>query len=111
MKRLIQKVTVSGDLNCDEFARGLLEIRNTPRADNRSTAEILYGHPLRSAVPIHHGTFAPEWQRAADECDRRADLLRETAHDRYNRTAKQLLGLRIGAHVSIQDRSRGLWDK
>ena len=111
VKRLIQKVTVSGNLDCDEFARGLLEIRNTPRADNRSPAEILYGHPLRSAVPIHHRAFAPEWQRAADECDRRADLLRETAHDRYNQTAKQLPGLRIGAHVSIQDRTTGLWDK
>ena len=61
IKRLVQKVTTSGDLDCDEFARGLLEIRNTPRGDLRSPAQILYGHNLRSSVPIHHRAFTPEW--------------------------------------------------
>ena len=111
VKRLIQKVTTSGNLDCDAFAHGLLEIRNTPRADGRSPAEILYGHPLRSAVPIHHRAFASEWQRIADECDRRQDSLRDATRERYDRTAKPLPGMRIGAHVTIQDRNTGLWDR
>ena len=111
VKRLIQKVTKSGNLDCDAFARGLLEIRNTPRADGRSPAEVLYGHPLRSAVPIHHRAFAPEWQRVAEDCDKRADALRDAARDRYNVTAKPLSGLHLGSHVSIQDQSTGLWDR
>ena len=44
--------------------------------------------PLRSAVPIHHRAFAPEWQRVAEDCDKRADALRDAARDRYNVTAK-----------------------
>ena len=111
VKRLIQKVTASGRLDDDAFARGLLELRNTPRADGRSPAQVLYGHPLRSAVPIHHRAFAPEWQRAADECDQIADSLREEARERYDRSAKPLPGLRIGAHVSIQDHNTKLWDR
>ena len=49
-KRLIQKATSSGELDTDAYAQGLLELRNTPRADGRSPAQVLFGHPLRSAV-------------------------------------------------------------
>ena len=50
VKRLIQKVCHRGDLDTDAFAQGLLELRNSPRADGRSPAQVLYGRPLRSAV-------------------------------------------------------------
>ena len=63
MKHLVQTSEVAVDLDSDDFARGLLEIRNTPRSDGRSPAQVLFGRPLRSAVVAYHRSFAPEWQR------------------------------------------------
>ena len=41
--------------------RGLLELRNTPRADGRSPAQVLFGYPLRSgSVPMHHRAYAED---------------------------------------------------
>ena len=77
VKRLIEKTTERGELDDDAFARGLLELRNSPRADGRSAAQVLFGHPLQSPVPAHHRAFAAEWKTAADVCDERAAALRE----------------------------------
>ena len=111
VKRLIQKSTVNGDLDSDAYAMGLLELRNTPRADGRSPAEVLYGHPLRTAVPVHHKYFANTWQERADECDQRAQLQAQKATDRYNVSAHPLSSLRIGQHVCVQHHATGLWDR
>ncbi|XP_050691053.1 uncharacterized protein K02A2.6-like [Eriocheir sinensis] len=39
VKKLISTTIMDGRLNCDDFARGLLELRNTPRANGRSPAQ------------------------------------------------------------------------
>ncbi|XP_037073734.1 uncharacterized protein LOC119094929 [Pollicipes pollicipes] len=82
VKRLVQKTTAGGDLNTDDFTAGLQELRNTPRTDGRSPEQILYGHPLRSAVPVHHRTFAQRWREAADDCDTKAAELLERSVER-----------------------------
>ena len=46
MKTLILKTTSNGDLNVDSFQRGLLEWRNTPRANGESPAQALFHRPL-----------------------------------------------------------------
>ena len=51
VKKLIMTTTRTGHLDEDDFARGLFELRNTPRAEGRSPAQVLFGHPMRSAVP------------------------------------------------------------
>ncbi|KAG0725258.1 Gag-Pol polyprotein [Chionoecetes opilio] len=84
IKKLIMAATTSRQLDDDAFERGLLELRNTPRASGRSAAQVLFRHPLRSGVPTHHRAFAPEWQRAADECDARADNLRQQTKQRHD---------------------------
>ncbi|XP_037804767.1 uncharacterized protein LOC119599083 [Penaeus monodon] len=71
VKHLTMKFAPSDILN-EAFDRGLLELRNTPRQDGRSPEQILFGHPLRSCVPAHRSSFAPEWQAKAEDCDRRA---------------------------------------
>ena len=111
VKRLLQKTSVAGNTDCDEFARGLLEIRNTPRGDGRSPAQVLYGHPVRSAVPMHYRAFDQRWQRAAEDCDRKGEEMEAAAREAYNASAKPLRPLRIGAYVSLQDPDTGLWDR
>ncbi|KAK3855471.1 hypothetical protein Pcinc_038132 [Petrolisthes cinctipes] len=96
VKKLIMTTTERGQLDEDEFARGLLELRNTPKADGRSPAQILFGHPMRSCIPAHHRSFSPQWQLAADDCDAKADHLREQAKIRHDSSARSLLLLHLG---------------
>ena len=110
VKRLIKKVTVSGNLDTDAFAEGLLELRNSPRADGRSPAQVLLGHPLRSMVPAHHSSFARCWRERADECDKRAAEQRRREAERYNASARSHRPLQLGQHVLMQDPRTGLWD-
>ena len=110
VKRLVQKVCTRGDIDTDEFQQGLLELRNSPRADGLSPAQVLYGRPLRSAVPAHHRAFADVWQRAAEECDEKAAVKSQTA-EYYDRSARSLRSLRVSQQVLLQDPKTGLWDR
>ena len=111
VKRLVQKVCTRGELDSDEFAQGLLELRNTPRADGRSPAQVLYGRPLRSTVPAHHRAFADVWQRAAEECDERAAVFKSRVAAHYDASARPLQQLRLSQSVLLQDPKTGLWDR
>ena len=68
MMKLIAASTVRGKLDDGNVQRGLLEYRNTPREGGLSPAQILFGHPLRSAVPAHRAAFSDKWQKTANEC-------------------------------------------
>lgn len=111
VKHLLAKCSETGDLDSDEFALGLLELRNTPRVDGRSSAQILFGHQLRSNIPVHHSGFAKVHQDKMDECDRRKIVALNKGDRRYNATAKELPSFSIGNHVNIQNNRSGLWDK
>ena len=111
VKRLVQKCADGGSMDNDKFAQGLLEIRNTPAADGRSPAEVLYGQPLRTSIPMHYTAFSRKWRHLAKECDERAHAQRATARERYDRTARPLPALKIGRHVCLQDPQTRLWDK
>ena len=111
VKRLIMKTTQHGELDCDEFARGLLELRNTPGEHGRSPAQVLFGHPLQSSVPAHRRAFAVEWQTADEKYDRSRAHTTEHVRDHYNSTAKPLPVVRIGTTVDVQDSRTGQWDR
>lgn len=111
IKHLILKVAPSGNIDCEEFDRGLLELRNTPNFTGRSPAQVLYGHPLRSCVPAHPDAFSTEWQTKAEECDRRAAAQAKDAAARYDSQARELSRLYVGQHVRLQDPKTHRWDK
>ncbi|XP_063590912.1 uncharacterized protein K02A2.6-like [Penaeus indicus] len=110
LKHLVLKVAPSGILN-EAFDRGLLELRNTPRQDGRSPAQVLFGHPLRSRVPAHSSSFAPEWQAKTEGCDRRAAMRTQAAKALYDSHARPLQPLQIGSQVRIQDPVSRRWNK
>ena len=103
MKHLVSKTAYEGSIDNDDFYRGLLEIRNTPRVGGRSPAQVVFGHPIRSCVPAHHSTFAAEWQKRAEECDSEAAESLRRAQQYYNVSAHVLVPLKVGAHVRMQD--------
>ena len=111
IKRLIEKVAPSGNLDCETFDRGLLELRNTPNHTGRSPAQVLYGHPLRSCVPAHAKAFEDRWQARAESCDRRAATRLRDATARYDAHAKPLTPLPLGSVARIQDPVTKRWDR
>ena len=111
MKHLILKVSPSGNIDCEDFDRGLLELRNTPNFTGRSPAQVLYGHHLRSCVPAHPKSFSQEWQAKTEECDRRAAERAADVAARYDCHARPLPRLSIGQQIRIQDPVSHRWDK
>ena len=109
VKHLVLKVAPSGKLG-EEFDRGLLELRNTPRRDGRSPAQVLYGRPLRSLVPAHSTSFASKWQERVEDCERRAAARAQGVKKQYDAHAKPLPPLQLGAHVRVQDPVSKRWD-
>ena len=111
MKHLVFKTLADGSIDNDAFYRGLLELRNTPRANGRSPAQVIFGHPIRSCVPAHHSTFAAEWQKQAEECDSKAETSLHRAEQHYNASAHPLEPLQVGDHVRLQNPVSKRWDK
>ena len=103
IKHLILKVAPNGNIRCEDFDRGLLELRNMPNKTGRSPAQVLYGHPLRTCVPAHPASFQPEWQPDMEECDRRATQLNEETQARFNKRGHKLPVLSLDHCVRIQD--------
>ena len=107
MKKLV--ATTSSDLSSEAFLRGLLELRNTPSSDGCSPAQYLFGHPLRSIVPIHQRSLAPQWQTARHALDKAA-VRAAKGKDLYDRSAHPLRPLRISTQVRIRDPVTKKWN-
>ncbi|XP_045127763.1 uncharacterized protein LOC123514179 [Portunus trituberculatus] len=93
VKHFIQKVAPSGNIDCEAFDRGLLELRNTPNQTGRSPAQVLNGG------------------RPGTSCDRRAAARLRDATSRYDAHARPLPPLQQGDVVRIQDPTTQRWDK
>ena len=93
----------------DDFARGLLELRNSPRQDGLSPAQILLGRPLRSMVPVHKDALLTDWRRTMKLLDQRrsAEQLKEA---NYNKSTHPLTPLKVGDKVRIQDPASKKWN-
>ena len=109
VKKLIIKSTKNGNLDTDEFAQALLELRNTPRSDGLSPAQILFGHPIRSIVPVHPRAYQDKWQKDANYCKEKREVQKKNTERLYNRNAKPLQELSLGSNVTIQDHRTGRW--
>ena len=111
LKLLLRKTAPDGDIYTADFQQGLLKLRNAPDTSGRSPAQTLFGHQLRSILPTHHTSFAPEWSAASDRLDQRVADRRDTTIQLHNRSSKPLGPLNIGSSVRVQDPHSKLWDK
>lgn len=109
VKYLLSKCSNTGDIKCDEFQRGLQELRNTPGVDGRSPSQLLFGAPTRSTIPFHRHQFIKLWKDKSIECDQRAVLLREKATTRYDKSAHPHPHFTIGDIVFVQDHRTHRW--
>ncbi|XP_068213492.1 uncharacterized protein [Palaemon carinicauda] len=111
VKQLILKMAPSGNIDCEAFDHGLLELRNMPNHSGRSPAQVLYGHPLRTCVPAHCQSFMECWQQKAHDCDQQAAAKAAQVKRNYDAHARPLPRLNVGQHVRLQDPTSHRWDK
>ena len=110
MKNLIMKTTSNGNITTEEFQNGLLEWRNTPRSDGLSPAEIVFGHPMRTRIPIHRSKFINKWMTMDAEYDLKKTQQLKKQDERYNSTAKSLKPISLGKTVRIQHPLDKTWE-
>ena len=111
MKKLIVSSWAGSGLDEDILARSLLQYRNTPsRRDGLSPAQKLFGHPLQDTLPAHRRSFAPEWQRGAEEVERRAVAHQDQVERTYNLHTRALPDIHVGSNVVVQNPCTKLWD-
>ena len=111
MKHLLIKAACNGKIDSDAFSQGILEWRNTPRVHGLSPAMMLFGHPIRSIVPVHHSSFGRKWTEMMDLRDRVVEREKNRSKQRYDATAHPLRSFPVGAKVRIQDHVSKRWDK
>ena len=107
MKRLLRgNVGPNGTLNNDEFARAILQYRNTPlQSTGLSPALALFGRPLRDFIPISSKTYmpSPQWSRKLSEREEKMRQSQEREKAKWSEHAKKQLPLKVGHIVSIQN--------
>ena len=108
VKTLLSKTTANGNINIDAFRAGLLEFRNTPRANGFSPSQLLFG--LRSQVLAHPSAFKQEWRDLRNTIDQAASSLAAKAQQRHDQHAKPLPVLRHGTVVRVQHPRSKRWD-
>ena len=99
---------VSNDPACqqsDEFLRGILELRNTPKSHGKSPAELIYNRPLRSHIPSVMPNPSPQSHLVTEHIQQR----RLASKENYDRTTRELPPLRVGQQVVVQDSRTHRW--
>ena len=111
MKHLLIKTAENGNIESEEFQKGLMEFRNTPRSGGLSPAQIVFGHPTRTLVPAHSKAFDPKWSITRQNYDNKYYQDKLKAKKYYDRSSTSLKELKMGSEVLVQDASSKKWDK
>ena len=92
----------------DKLLTALLQYRNTPnKRDGLSPAQKLFGHPIQDRMPMHKKSFN---QGTNEKAERKANDHDYKAKAYYNRSAKELPGLKPGEHIALYNQSSSKWD-
>ena len=92
----------------DEFHDRLRHLRNQPRADGFSPAQMLFGRRQKTELPVLPQAYDPI---DIQEAERRRQATRDRAKDHHDKTARSLPKLAIGSQVLIKNARTGYWDQ
>lgn len=117
-KRMIEgNAGPNGRLNTDRFMAALLQHRNTPLKDiGLSPAQLLYGRPMRDALPLTEQALGvhPEWQQMAEDRENALAKRHVKTVERFNQVTRTLPALEVGEKVIVQNQTGNhptRWDK
>ena len=94
----------------DGLAKAMILSRNTPRTkDGLSPAEILFGKPVQDFLPAHKRALTPELRGKFVEAERKRLEAKKYSVQHYNKTARRLDDIGVGAKVAIQCHVKKTW--
>lgn len=105
-RMLVDNTTATGSLDTDKFQKALLIYRNSIDPETKaSPALILFGRPIRDAVPILMGRYCPHetWNELMSHRELALAKRHTREHEKWKEHTRQLPPLQVGDHVFIQN--------
>ena len=105
-RMLMDNVTSTGSLDIDKFQRALLMYRNSVDPETKaSPALILFGRPIRDAIPIPMGRYSPHetWTELMSHREMALARRHSREHERWKEHTHRLPPLQVGDHVYLQN--------
>ena len=96
----------TGSLDTDNFQRAILTYRNSIDPETKaSPALILFGRPVRDAIPIPPGRYCPHntWKELLEHRERALAKRHSREHEKWSEHTQMLQPLQVGDHVYIQN--------
>ena len=106
VKDLILKT--NNDICSKELLDGLIQIRNSPRADGLSPCQVVFGRSIRTLIPTL--TEALGTNECVEKARNMKTILDQKQKDLYGRGSKTLNPLKEGMNVWVQNQETKRWD-
>ena len=105
-RMLMANTSPTGSLDVDAFQRAMLIYRNSIDPETKtSPACMLFGHPIRDAIPAPQGKYCPHptWQETLVNREKALAKRHNREREKWEQHTKPLPPLQIHDHVYIQN--------
>ena len=105
-RMMMDNTAANGSLDVDKFQRAMLVYRNSIDPETRaSPALVLFGRPIRDAIPIPMGRYCPHstWVDTLAHRERALAKRHSREHEKWMEHTKSLPPLRVGDSVYVQN--------
>merc|ERR1712237_6829 len=99
---LMENSSPGGAIDVDRFQKAMLIYRNSIDPETKaSPAMIIFGRPIRDAIPIPMGRYCPHttWTETLAHREQALAKRHSREHEKWDQHTKALPPLRIGDHV------------
>ena len=97
----------NNDIHSKQFLDGIVQIRNTPRADGSSPCQIVFGRSVRTLIPTLSEALGTN--EFIERARTKKGILDTQQKLRYDLHAKDLKPLKAGTLIWIQNSETGKW--
>ena len=105
-RMLMDNLSPNGSLDTDKFQKAMLAYRNTIDPETKaSPAMIIFGRPIRDAIPIPLGKYCPHptWRELMAHREKALAKRHTREHEKWDEHTRALPPLKVGDAVFLQN--------